>query len=60
MEIVALPERKKVSLYLDADLKRDLEIIAKSKNRTLNNLIEVICQKVVDQEKTFLQKLDNL
>lgn len=35
--------KKKISVYLDKQLKADLEALAKLRVRSLNNLIEAIC-----------------
>ena len=55
MRIAVLPERKKVSLVLDPDLKQELEKMAKAKNRSINNLIETICWLAVQEEKELLK-----
>jgi hypothetical protein len=44
-------DKKRVSLYVDEELKADLELLAKTKKRSLSNLIEVICQEAVDEAK---------
>lgn len=44
-------DKKRVSLYVDEELKADLELLAKARKRSLSNLIEVICQEAVDEAK---------
>ena len=44
-------EKKRISLYVEEQLKIDLEALAKARKRSLSNLIEVLCQKAVDEAK---------
>jgi predicted HicB family RNase H-like nuclease len=44
-------DKKRISLYVDEELKADLELLAKTRKRSLSNLIEVICQEEVDKAK---------
>jgi hypothetical protein len=44
-------EKKRISLYVEEQLKIELEALAKAKKRSLSNLIEVLCQKAVDEAK---------
>jgi predicted transcriptional regulator len=43
--------KPKVSVYIDPDLKEDLEALAKIRKRSVSNLIEVLCQEEVDRAK---------
>jgi predicted transcriptional regulator len=42
-------DKIRVSTYIDPNLKKDLEKLAKARKRSLSNLIEVICQEAVNQ-----------
>jgi CopG-like RHH_1 or ribbon-helix-helix domain, RHH_5 len=42
-------DKKRISLYVEENLKIDLERLAKIRKRSLSNLIEVICEEVVIQ-----------
>jgi len=44
-------DKKRISLYVEENLKVDLERLAKIRKRSLSNLIEVICEEVVMQAK---------
>ena len=42
-------DKKRISLYVEEELKSTLEALAKARKRSLSNLIEVICQEAVDK-----------
>ncbi|NJK50879.1 hypothetical protein HC931_24690 [Candidatus Gracilibacteria bacterium] len=42
-------DKKRISLYVEENLKTDLERLAKIRKRSLSNLIEVICEEIVKQ-----------
>ena len=44
-------DKKRISLYVEQELKTALEALAKAKKRSLSNLIEVLCQEAVDKAK---------
>jgi macrodomain Ter protein organizer (MatP/YcbG family) len=44
-------DKKRVSLYIEEDLKIELENLAKVRKRSLSNLIEVLCEEAVQQAK---------
>ncbi len=44
--------KKRISLYLDEELKYELEKLAKARKRSLSNLIEVICEKELTEAKS--------
>jgi|GEM_PF-4416012 predicted transcriptional regulator len=43
---VVTTDKKRISLYVEEDLKAKLEILAKARKRSLSNLIEVLCEEV--------------
>ncbi len=49
--ITVTTEKKRISLYVEEQLKIELEALAKARKRSLSNLIEVLCQKAVDEAK---------
>lgn len=40
-------DKKRVSLYVEEQLKQKLEALAKARKRSLSNLIEVLCQETI-------------
>lgn len=44
-------DKKRISLYVEEELKAALEVLAKARKRSLSNLIEVLCQEAVDKAK---------
>lgn len=44
-------EHKGIFLYLEEQLKIELEALAKARKGSLSNLIEVLCQEAVDRAK---------
>jgi CopG-like RHH_1 or ribbon-helix-helix domain, RHH_5 len=44
-------DKKRISLYVEENLKIDLERLARVRKRSLSNLIEVICEEIVLQAK---------
>ena len=44
-------DKKRISLYVEERLKIELEALAKSRRRSLSNLIEVLCEEVVEKAK---------
>lgn len=44
-------DKKRISLYVDENLKIELEALAKAKKRSLSNLIEVLCQEAIKKAK---------
>jgi predicted transcriptional regulator len=44
-------DKKRVSLYVEEDLKADLELLAKARKRSLSNLIEVLCEEAAAEAK---------
>jgi len=44
-------DKKRISLYVEEQLKADLEALAKTRRRSLSNLIEVLCQEAVEHAK---------
>lgn len=44
-------DKKRISLYVEEDLKIELEALAKTRKRSLSNLIEVLCQEAIDRAK---------
>ncbi|MEA5595767.1 ribbon-helix-helix domain-containing protein [Rivularia sp. UHCC 0363] len=44
-------DKKRVSLYIEENLKIELEKLAKVRKRSLSNLIEVLCEEAVRQAK---------
>lgn len=44
-------DKKRISLYVEEELKIALEALAKTRKRSLSNLIEVLCQEAVDKAK---------
>jgi hypothetical protein len=44
-------DKKKISAYLDDNLKADADRLAKLEKRSLSNLIEVLLQEAVDKAK---------
>jgi macrodomain Ter protein organizer (MatP/YcbG family) len=44
-------DKKRVSLYIEENLKIELENLAKVRKRSLSNLIEVLCEEAVQQAK---------
>lgn len=48
---IVTTDKKRISLYVEEELKADLENLAKVRKRSVSNLIEVICQQAVDEAK---------
>lgn len=48
---VVATDKKRISVYLDEDLKLELEKLSKTMKRSLSNLIEITCQERVDKAK---------
>ena len=44
-------DKKRISLYVQEDLKTALEALAKARRRSLSNLIEVLCEEAVDRAR---------
>ena len=44
-------DKKKISAYLDEELKTDADKLAKLEKRSLSNLIEVLLQDAIDKAK---------
>lgn len=44
-------DKKRISLYVEERLKIELEALAKSRRRSLSNLIEVLCEEAVEKAK---------
>lgn len=44
-------DKKKVSVYLDEELKIDSDKLAKFEKRSLSNLIEVLLHKAIEEAK---------
>ena len=44
-------DKKKASVYMDEDLKGDLEKLAKVERRSVSNLIELLCAEAVERAK---------
>lgn len=51
MATTVVTQKPRISLYVEKDLKADLERLAKLRKRSLNNLIELICEEVVQAAK---------
>jgi hypothetical protein len=49
--MVLATDKRKVSAYLNDDLKSDADKLAKLEHRSLSNLIEVLLQKAVDKAR---------
>lgn len=49
-------DKKRVSLYLDEDIKSDLERLAKSRRRSLSNLIEWLCSQELERARQENEK----
>lgn len=49
--ITVTTDKKRISLYVEERLKMELEALAKSRRRSLSNLIEVLCEEAVDKAK---------
>ena len=48
---LVVSSKKRLSLYLKGELKEKLETLAKSRNRSLNNLIESCMEEIAQQAK---------
>ncbi len=44
-------DKRKASVYMDEDLKNDLEKLAKVESRSVSNLIELLCKEAVVKAK---------
>ena len=44
-------DKKRMSLYIDELLKADLEALAKVERRSVNNVIELLCEDAVNEAK---------
>lgn len=49
--ITVTTDKKRISLYVEERLKVELEALAKSRRRSLSNLIEVLCEEAVDKAR---------
>lgn len=47
-----MENREKISFYIDKDLKKNLELMIKSKNISVDNLLNNILQKYIDDENS--------
>jgi len=51
MAVLMTTAKKRVSLYLDDRLKKELERLAKRRKRSLNSLIEVCMEEIAERSK---------
>lgn len=51
MVSLVVTAKKRMSLYLEENIKTDLERLAKLRKRSLSNLIEVLCEEAVASAK---------
>jgi len=44
-------DKKRLSLYVQESLKEQLEALAKARKRSVNNLIEILCEEAITNAK---------
>jgi metal-responsive CopG/Arc/MetJ family transcriptional regulator len=44
-------DKTRISVYLEPDLKRKAEVLAKKQKRSLSNFIEILVQGAVDEDE---------